>query len=79
MAALYASTVKREPDTARKVLRDIGDGIGMYVERSEVAYAQLDAGERQARVSALLAAGRMRALSAGAVPSTTSEVADACG
>src|SRR5262245_22879473 len=33
LVSLHAATVEREPETARRCLRDIGDGLGMFVER----------------------------------------------
>ena len=66
--SLHASTVEREPETARRLLRDIGDGLGMYVERHEHEFPQLAPGEREARVAALLGAARQRALVSGSTP-----------
>lgn len=63
--SLHAATVGHEPEVARKALRDVGDGIGMYVEKREVAFPQLSAGERDARIAALLGMAQQRALMSG--------------
>lgn len=58
-AALYAQTVAGEPEIARKTLRDIGDGIGLYVERVEHVGLTPDA--RLERLGSILSVARQRA------------------
>lgn len=71
--ALVASALSRDTDgsveVARKALKDIGEGIGMYVARHEHtgkdgAPLSLAPAEREAKVLSLLAAAKQRRRSA---------------
>lgn len=59
-ASLLAQTVAEDPEIARKTLRDIGDGIGMYTEKVEHTVTNLSPEDRLNRVASLLSTAKQR-------------------
>ena len=61
--SLHNRVLETEPEIARKTLRDIGDGIGMYTEKHEHTVTTMTPDERLSRVATILQAGKQRAAS----------------